>query len=210
MPGPIAAQSRGTGGTSRVRRSENLVPPTPGRIPSSGEDHTIRTFRCEACGEEHDLGELSFGADAPLQWELITGEERARSTLGTDLCVIETAEGKHRFIRGCLDIPIQGSERSYTWGVWASLSEKSFDEVEEHWDDPERIRLGPYFGWLSTRIPEYPDTLYLKTHVHQRPLGLRPLITLEATEHPLAVHQRDGIPPDTLREMMLRLLHPPT
>src|SRR5262249_24619929 len=34
----------------------------------------------------------------------------------------------------------------------------------------------PYFGWLSTRLPFYPDTLLLKTHVHLRTKKLRPYI----------------------------------
>ena len=29
--------------------------------------------------------------------------------------------------------------------------------------------------------------------VHQRPPGLRPTLELEPTDHPLAVHQREGI-----------------
>ena len=51
----------------------------------------------------------------------------------------------------------------------------------------------PYFGWLSTSIPGYPDTLNLKTHVHTRAIGIRPFIELEPTNHPLAIEQREGI-----------------
>jgi hypothetical protein len=72
--------------------------------------------------------------------------------------------------------------------------------MTEHWDDPDRLRFGPYFGWLSTAIPEYPDTMYLKTIVHQRAVGERPSVELEATDHPLAVDQRNRISRERLRK----------
>src|SRR4051812_31925049 len=107
------------------------------------------TFRCATCSEDHDLSAISFGADAPAQWDRLDDDERAQSVLSPDQCVIAIGEETHRFIRGCLVIPIAGTARSFTWGVWASLSEASFEEMSEHWEDPARIRLGPYFGWLS-------------------------------------------------------------
>jgi hypothetical protein len=55
--------------------------------------------------------------------------------------------------------------------------------------------LEPMFGWLSTSIPCYPETINLKTMVHTRSVGVRPYIELEPTEHqhPLAIEQREGI-----------------
>jgi hypothetical protein len=35
--------------------------------------------------------------------------------------------------------------------------------------------------------------MHLKTHVHLRNKGLRPLIELERTDHPMALDQRNGI-----------------
>jgi hypothetical protein len=165
-------------------------------------------FKCATCGKLHDLSEISFGADAPVQWSLVTDGERARSELTPEQCVLESSEGRHFFVRACLEIPIKESGRNFTWGVWVSLSEKSFSEMSAHWDDPERTKLGPYFGWLCTKVPEYPDTVFLKTHVHQRPVGFRPLVELEATDHPLAVHQREGIGPAEMEAIVARVLHP--
>src|SRR5262249_4594519 len=92
-----------------------------------------------------------------------------------------------------LEIPIRNADRSFTWGVWCSLSEKSYAEIAEHWNDPARSSFGPHFGWLCTVIPGYPDTAFLKTMVHQRDVGVRPFVELEPTDHPLAVDQREGI-----------------
>lgn len=165
-------------------------------------------FVCSKCGSEHDIDDISFGASEPLQWNLLNDTERSRSILGDEQCEIDSADGRSFYIRACLEIPIQGTDRSFNWGVWCSLSEKSYREVLEHWDDPSRVRVGPHFGWLCTKIPGYPDTAYLKTMVRQRAIGLRPLVELEPTNHPLAVDQREGIDEGRLKEVIVSLLHP--
>ena len=164
-------------------------------------------FTCQSCGKRHDTSEISFGADAPAQWNLISEEERARSELGGEQCVIEADGERHFFVRACLEVPIKGTQRAFTWGVWVSLSEKSFLEMSDHWEDPSRTSLGPYFGWLCTKIPEYPETVFLKTKVHQRPVGERPIVELQETDHPLSIDQRNGIDPARMQEIISRLLH---
>jgi hypothetical protein len=164
-------------------------------------------FTCATCGEEHDLAEISWGFNAPSQWDLLSDEDRSRPLLGGEQCEISTEEGLSFYIRACLEIPIRGTDRTFTWGVWCSLSEQSYREVSEHWEDPERTRLGPYFGWLCTNVPGYPEAAFLKTMVHQREVGLRPLVQLEPTNHSLAVDQREGIEEHQLKEIVMRLLH---
>lgn|SRR5690606_34373245 len=111
------------------------------------------------------------------------------------------------FIHALLYIPIKGSDKVFTWGVWCSLSERNYLEVLDNWENPGRAGMGPYFGWLCSRIPEYPDTMYLKTHVHQREVGLHPTVELEQTMHPLAIHQREGIDPNELNRIVSVLFH---
>jgi len=164
-------------------------------------------FICSVCNAEHSLDEISFGTAAPAQWDLLNETERSRSLLGGEQCEIDCAEGKSYYIRACLEIPIVGKNRSFTWGVWCSLSEGNYAEVAEHWEDPARENLGPYFAWLCTSIPHYPDTMYLKTMVHQRAVGRRPLVELEPTDHPLSVDQRLGITEERLKDIVVKVLH---
>lgn len=164
-------------------------------------------FTCATCGQIHDANNVSFGADAPAQWNLLKPDERAKSELTQEVCVIDIEDGPHFFVRACLEIPIIDQSKAFTWGVWVSLSKASLTEMGKHWEDPERINLGPYFGWLCTVIPEYPDTMYLKTMVHQREVGSRPLVKLEPTEHPLSVHQRDGISSEEMKTIIAKVLH---
>jgi len=114
--------------------------------------------------------------------------------LGSDLCLIKHNEGTDYFIRTILEIPIHGIEEPFTWGVWVSLSEKSYARYAETYDNP--VEGDGFFGWLCNRLPSYPDTLALATDVHVQLGGLRPTLHLhhgDADEHPLVIDQRQGI-----------------
>jgi hypothetical protein len=145
-----------------------------------------------SCGNSKGGLSFCFGPPAPDFYVGIPEAERAkRSMLDTDLCVIDKT---HYFIRGCLDIPIIGTQDVFRWLVWVSLSERNFNRAVGLWETLGRESEPPYFGWLSTTLPDYPETLNLKTNVHTGPVGERPRIELEPTSHPLAVEQRQGIP----------------
>lgn len=92
-------------------------------------------------------------------------------------------------------------------GSRASLSEANFKRALARWEQQGRETEPPYFGWLSSEIPGYPPTLNLKTNVHAKPLGERPIIELEPTDHPLAVEQRMGIALTRVCEIGEMLLH---
>ena len=62
----------------------------------------------------------------------------------------------------------------------------SFGAWDACFHDAQRSHIGPFFGWLSTRLPAYPDPLNLKTRVYLLDDGLRPSIELEPTDHPPA------------------------
>jgi len=88
-----------------------------------------------------------------------------------------------------------------------SQSADSFARAVELFDrdpDPDEERR---FGWLSNEIRIYrPSTLHLRTHVHFQPLNNRPLIELEATDHPLAIEQRDGITLERAQEIVAAMM----
>ena len=161
-------------------------------------------FRCRTCSEIH-TGMPTFGASAPLSYHAIPESERAqRCTLGTDDCVIDE---KSFFVRGCLEIHVHHEEDPLVWGVWVSLSQRNFDEWAGAFKLDGRSHLGPYFGWLDAWLKPYPDTANLKTRVHLRDHGVRPLIELEPTDHPLAVEQREGITRERVAEIYSIMMH---
>jgi hypothetical protein len=144
-------------------------------------------FRCHTCGKDHD-GLPDIGADKPDNWWDVPKKERAkRIKLTGDTCII----GEDYFIRGVIEIPVHDYPEKFGFGVWVSQKKENFFIYRKR---PDTSKIGPFFGWLSTRIAYYEDSTYaLKTMAHFRDGNLRPWIELEPTDHPLAVDQREGI-----------------
>ncbi len=161
-------------------------------------------FHCSSCGKYHDELPLSYSIPAPVYWSQALAKE-PNSELGQDICVIKN---EHFFLRGNIEIPIIDSDNVFAYSIWVSLSRDSFDRVTENWNKQTRFHDKPYFGWLSCKIPGYPDTLNLKTLAHTREIGVVPFIELEATNHPLALEQQNGIALKRITEIAELNLHP--
>src|SRR3954447_6300388 len=161
-------------------------------------------FQCRHCGEWHEgLPDMAF--DAPTQYDQLVPAERQLAKKSDDICVI----GEDFFIRATLPIRIIDSDEEFNFGCWVSLSKANFARYLDLFDATGGAWESPYFGWLCNRFPWYPDTLHLKTNVHLQPYPRRPWIELEPTDHPLAIHQRDGITRETLAEILRRTnIHP--
>ena len=148
-------------------------------------------WTCSRCGAVHEGLPLSWAFDAPIYWSwLDEGERDERGWCTPDFCFMtDDAGDPARFVRGTIEIPIvdprDPDDASFVIGAWSSLSEASFAELMEVQERDDGREAGPWFGWLSNRIPVYPDTLNLETAVHYRP-GLRPVIEVKPGEHPLA------------------------
>jgi hypothetical protein len=138
-------------------------------------------------------------------WLTIPEAEReTRAVLSSDLGLIDE---QHGFIAGNLEIPVIGSGHAFSWDVWVSLSPANFKRAYQLWEQVARESEPPYFGWLSTSLPSYPETLRFKTMVHTREVGRRPRIELQPTDHPLAVEQRHGITWERVQEIAEQVLH---
>ncbi len=141
----------------------------------------------------------------PTPVAAMTAEERARRVeLSSDMCVVDESSF---FLLGCLDLPIRDTDEAFRFLVWVSQSEQSFANAFALWETPGREATPPTFGWLSTEVPLYPRTVGLQTQVHTQPVGVRPSVVLEPSEHPLAIDQRDGISRERAIEMATALLH---
>lgn len=147
----------------------------------------VLKFTCRECGQEHE-GLPDIGFKAPWYFETLPDRNRVDTHIDSDFCRIEN----DFFIRGSLEMPIRGMRRTFSYGVWISVSEKNYHlyRVAFESDSPASER---YVGYISNRIDGYPDTLKLIGAAHVRGNGFRPLIRLQATDHPLSVEQRQGI-----------------
>ena len=160
-------------------------------------DGDLMSFRCSVCGKLHE-GLPDIGVDKPDHWFDVPEEERERRIwFHSDLCVIDE---KDFFIRGVIEIHVHDYPQVFGFGVWVSQKRENF---YTYLDNFKSDQIGPFFGWLCTRINYYDeDTLLLKTQAHFRSGGLRPYIELERTDHPLAIDQSDGITLDKAFEIV--------
>ncbi|WP_079508788.1 DUF2199 domain-containing protein [Mesobacillus jeotgali] len=157
-------------------------------------------YHCNGCGKYHEELPMSYGGPFPdYVYDIPSKEQEDRIEMYDDLCIIDD---EYYFIRGCIELPVMEGKDSFIWDVWVSLSEANFNKTIEYWDAEGREEeLEPMFGWLSTSLPCYPETINLKTMVHTRPAGVAPYIELEPTEHPLALEQRNGISKDRIKQI---------
>ncbi|MCD0483550.1 DUF2199 domain-containing protein [Streptacidiphilus sp. ASG 303] len=148
---------------------------------------------------------MDYTAEAPAVWDPAFADADD-CLLSSDQCVIRA---QHYFVKGLIEIPVIGSGEVFSWAVWVSLSRENFFRAADLWDTAGREAEKPYFGWLTTDLAAYsPTTLHLRTRVHTRPVGERPFVELEPTDHPLAVEQRTGITRNRVREIAEAVLHP--
>ena len=109
-------------------------------------------YTCADCGQEHeDWPALVF--PTPLSYMQLTDEEREEVELTDDLCVIRKPEHTYYFIRVVMVQMVTDACQSLDYGVWVSLSEKSFKEYCENYDN--KAFKTTYFGWLNNQIAPY-------------------------------------------------------
>src|SRR5262245_56756972 len=118
-------------------------------------------FTCPKCGRSHQ-GFPNLHYASPNYVNQIPEYERPKRVFLTeDLCVIDD---KDFFVRCRLLLPVRGISEEFGWGVWSTLSEANFHRYQQHFDE-DMSGCSPMFGYLSNRLPDYPDTLNLRLSV---------------------------------------------
>lgn len=131
-------------------------------------------FTCSVCGQVHE-GLPALGFDAPYFYHALSEPEKEEiAELSTDFCVIRYLDQTHHFIRVVLNQKIIDSSEALQYGVWVSLSEKSFNDYKGHFNSSDHLTT--YFGYLSSQLPNYENTLSLRTNVQTAPDNDRPEI----------------------------------
>lgn len=165
----------------------------------------MTAFTCATCGQFHAEMPLCFGPDAPALWASIPESERpARGELTSDLCVVDE---KYFFVLGRILLPVIDGPGPFVWLAWVSLGEKNFLRTYERWESKGRESEPPYFAWLQSALPYDRSTLSLKASLQTMPVGERPEITLEPTDHPLSIEQQNGITMARVQQIVEANLH---
>lgn len=92
-------------------------------------------FICSCCGKEHAEWP-SLGYNAPVYYSYLPDEDKeAIAELSSVFCVIRHDGQVDRFVRVILKIKVHDSCLDLEYGVWVSLSEKSFEDYQGNYDN---------------------------------------------------------------------------
>lgn len=149
-------------------------------------------YICECCGRElTEWPALTYSSPSNYN-TLSEDDKKSIGDLNTDFCIIIHPEQTDRFIRCVLMQKVIDDCRYLEYGLWVSLSEKSFQDYSENFKNNHHETT--YFGWLSNHLPDYdfaesiPTTVYTKTG-NQRP----EIVPHESFDHPFVRDYYAGI-----------------
>jgi hypothetical protein len=162
-------------------------------------------FHCTCCGQFHEELPMSLGSPAPAAWfEVPEGDRPTRTALSSDQCIIDNT---HFFLLARLELPVVDASESFFWLIWVSVSEANFNRANDLWHTEGREGEPPYFVWVQSALPYPGGTLSLKGELRTQPVGQRPLVYLEPTEHQLSLEQREGITMARVQQIIEGALH---
>ena len=154
-----------------------------------------KKIKCTVCGETHtEWPALTFNSPSSY-YELTENEKKSIGKIDSYFCEIQYEDQTDRFIRVVLKQKINDSNQELDYGLWVSLSEKSWDDYKANYDN-ENLEA-QYFGWLNSLIPEYESTLKIPTTVITKKGNERPeIIPHEDHEHKFVMDYYNGISKD--------------
>ena len=150
----------------------------------------IESFACSICGEEHQglLSDWAYKLPDEV-WSIreAGGSEVAR--FNDDLCQFE---GRN-FIRCVLNVPLDGGNGHFGWGVWAEVDWPTFQRYIDLYDEDSTFEPARA-GKLANALRPYPRTLGASVTIQFGNPMQRPALTLAASDEGLlAREQRRGI-----------------
>ena len=149
-------------------------------------------FKCDCCGKEHEeWPALTF--ISPDNYDRLSDSDKENiAELNTDFCTIKHDEQIDRFIRCTLTLKVNDHCEDLDYGLWVSLSEKSFQDYSENFDNENHETQ--YFGWLCNDIAEYTFEDSIPTTVVTRKGTSRPeIFPHENFDHPFVHDYYNGI-----------------
>lgn len=149
-------------------------------------------FKCSCCGKIHEeWPALTF--ISPNNYDSLSKEDKEKiAYLDNDFCIIKHKEQTDRFIRCTLSQRVNDHCEDLDYGVWVSLSEKSYLDYEENFKKETEEKI--YFGWLCNDIPGYEFKDSIPTNIVTKNGGIRPeVFPHESFEHQFVKDYYNGI-----------------
>jgi hypothetical protein len=149
-------------------------------------------FTCACCGKELDEWPALTSRTPSPYFSLSEEEKEELAELSTDFCKITYPDQTDYFIRCTLTQKVNDSCQDLEYGVWVSVSEKSFSDYKENYHNPNHVTT--YFGWLCTEILGYDMDNDIPTDVTTQTGNNRPIVVPHAScNHPFVQDYYNGI-----------------
>ncbi|KQT33084.1 hypothetical protein ASG22_17840 [Chryseobacterium sp. Leaf405] len=162
-------------------------------------------YICQCCGgEKEDWPAIAYSA--PYPYFHLTEEELKNSELTSDLCIIRYSDETCYFVRTVLVQEVNESCQDLDYGIWVSLSEKSFNEYVENYDNKEFE--GECFGWLASYFHNYDFNENIPTDVFINNKIGRPFVyPHESCDHPFVKDFYNGISKEEAEKRINKVLN---
>lgn len=109
-------------------------------------------YICSCCSKEQEQWP-ALAYDSPTNYNnLSAADKQSLGKLSGDFCTINHSDQTDRFVRCTLTQKVDSCD-SLEYGLWVSLSEKSFNDYSKNYNNPNHETQ--YFGWLSNDLPDY-------------------------------------------------------
>ena len=168
-------------------------------------------LKCDDCGREHDPLELEPSFLRPDEASLLSsGERHDRVTETKNSCVL-TFPGRglqKHFLRVLLPVPVVDLDATCCWGIWVSLSARSFEAMKERWQDPMRMNRQPVPAQLANNVRNYPRLVGVPGLIGFRNFTEIPYFSFRENEnHVLAGEARTGVSSARVLDWLKPWLH---
>ena len=149
-------------------------------------------YTCSCCGQEHyEWPALTF--KSPDNYDSLSQTDKETiAEIDSDFCIVNHPDQTDKYIRGTLKQKVNDHCEDLEYGLWVSLSEKSFDDYSDNYNNENHETT--YFGWLCNDIPEYEFNASIPRTVFTRTGNQRPeIVPHKDFDHPFVKDYYDGI-----------------
>ena len=131
-------------------------------------------YICSCCGQEHNKWP-ALTYSSPDNYNTLSQEDKETiAELDSDFCIIKHLDQTDRFIRCTLTQKVNDHCEDLEYGLWVSLSEKSFEDYSKNYNNENHETT--YFGWLCNDISDYEFNESVPMTVFTQKDNRRPLL----------------------------------
>lgn len=163
------------------------------------------TYTCSTCGQTHDSWPALTYTSPTHYNDLSEDEKETIGWLEGDFCTITHEDQIDRFIRVVMTIPVNDHCDDLDYGLWVSVSEKTFHDYWENFHNEEH--KASYFGYVCNHLLGYENTLSVPSTVVTQSDNRRPMVfPFDDFAHPLVQDFYHGISKEEAKRRIAEMI----